>query len=232
MRINLRQFNKEKVIWLSEHKCKHGHSYLEHPQCYYEEHPDMIFNEKICFLDIEAGGGLQADFAVVLSWCIKGFGEKDIHYDYLKLEDLKNVRKTGEFDKPDKRLLESLVKTLLCYNRVVTHYGSRFDLPFVRSRCLYSGVEFPDYGSLYQDDTWRWAKYKLKLSSNRQANVMRFLYGDTEKTAIKQKHWIGALFGDKKSIEYIVAHNKIDVIELEKVWLKLLPYVRITKTSI
>lgn len=61
---------------------------------------------------------------------------------------------------------------------------------------------------------------------------MRALTGSTEKTHIDYRYWIGGVRGDKKSLAYILDHNEKDVIELEKIWLKLRDYVRKNNSSI
>ena len=245
--MNYRQLNKERLIailereeWMKTHRCRHGHTYAEHPQCLYDEHPEMalnlnnpeeVFGEKICFLDIEASN-LKADFGVPLSWHMTDMKDDSVVHDFITIEDMEEVKKTGEFDRPDKRMLKNFVDKVIQYNRVVTHYGTYFDLPFLRSRCIYDDIPFPEYGTLYQDDVWKWARHKLCISSNRQKNISKFFYGESEKTEIKHKHWLGYFFGDIESINYVVKHGDIDVMELKHNWLKLLPYVRITKTSI
>jgi uncharacterized protein YprB with RNaseH-like and TPR domain len=100
------------------------------------------------------------------------------------------------------------------FNRIVGHYSSRFDIPFIRTRALYWGLEFPQYGEILQTDTWRLAKDTLCLSSNRQGTIAETILGKSNKTRIDPKHWIKALQGDPAALEYIMKHNKIDVYDL------------------
>ena len=118
------------------------------------------------------------------------------------------------------------------YDRIVTHYGRRFDIPYIRTRALMMDIPFPNFGSIVNDDTWLMARGKLKLNSNRLDVVEKALFGDTPKTRIDFKYWIAGSRGDKKALEYILDHNKKDVESLERVWLKLKDYVSKRNCSI
>ena len=216
---------KGEIVWLHNHYCKHGHNYLEHYTCYEKDHPDKI--EKVGFLDIEATN-LEANFGFMLTYCIKDGNSNQILSGTINQEDIKKY----PVDKPDKGLVEKCVTDMLKFDRIVAHYGRKFDLPFIRTRALIDGVKFPPYKSLAFDDTWRWAKDKLKLNSNRLETVCQTIFGETNKTHIEYKYWVGGSRGDKKSLNYILDHNKKDVIDLERVWRALRDYVNITESSI
>ena len=229
-KINYSRWKKEDFLWAASHKCVHSHTYLEHPQCYlakYGDVPPSQREERIAFLDIEASN-LDANFGVMISWVVKELDKDEVYIDHITKQDIDN----SEFDKPDKRIVQNLINILTQFDRVIGHYSSRFDLPFVRTRALYCGLDFPSYGQLYQDDTWSIVKNKLKLSSNRLDTVAQALFGQTNKTRIEYKYWLGALHGDEESLKYIVEHNRIDVIELEKVWKALHKFARPVKRSI
>jgi len=216
----VKSLTKSEIVWLHTHRCKHGHRYLAHYNCYLAE---VKHKEIIGFLDIETTH-LDANFGVILSWCIK-IGKK-IHSDCITKKDLADPKIL------DKKVVQSCVATMMQCNKIVTHYGSRFDIPYIRTRALSHRVYFPTYGELQQEDTWAMAKNSLKLSSNRQDAVAEILNGHSIKTRFNRKYWMLAMMGDEKSIEYIFEHNKKDVIELEKNYYRLQPYVRKTNRSI
>jgi uncharacterized protein YprB with RNaseH-like and TPR domain len=228
--MDINKLKKEDWLWLFNHRCRHGHRYIEHMACYVQDYGDVPPSqraERVAFFDIEASN-LDANFGIMISWVVKELDKDELYIDHLTQQDII----TSEFDKPDKRITQNLINVLSQFDRVVGHYSSKFDLPFVRTRALYCGLDFPAYGQLYQDDTWSIAKSKLKLNSNRLDTIAQVILGKSDKTRIEYKYWLGALHGDKESIDYIVEHNKIDVIELEKVWKAIHKFQRPAKRSI
>ncbi len=221
MKAPVRSLSKEQLVWLGTHKCKHGHTFLEHYACYMNE--EMHNNERVGFFDIETSG-LQANFAILLSYCIKVRGEDKIYYDTFNEKDLRNGQ--------DYRIVKNCIKDLQNFDRVIGHYSKRFDIPFLRTRALMLGIDFPQFGEMYHTDVWDIAKRKLKLSSNRQGVIAESINEDFSKTRITHKHWLPALQGDKHALEYILDHNKKDVIQLEKNYEKLKSFAKVTKSSI
>lgn len=219
------RLKKDKIVWLGNHHCKHGHTYLEHYECYLNEHKGD--EPKIGFLDIETSN-LDANFGIMLSYCIKDGASNKIYYGVITQEDIKRF----SADQTDKRIVADCIKDMMRFDKVVAHYGRRFDMPYIRTRAIMCKVPFPYYGTLSLDDTWQWARNKLKLNSNRLDTILRSLCGKSEKTHIDFKYWIGGVRGDKKSLNYILDHNKKDVIELEKAYNVLRDYIKETNTSI
>lgn len=219
------RLSKNEIIYLASRRCKHGHTYLEHYQCFIKEVGDKP-GERICFWDIEAND-LVGDYGRLLSWSVKGFDE-DVVSDFITKKD---IRRYGVY-KSDTRIVKSLINKLLEYDRAVGHYSGRYDMPMLRTRAVILGIPFPTYGSLYQGDTWRIMRNKFKLRRNTLDSGLRAFIGSSDKTHIDAETWDKAQFGDPESIKYVVDHNEIDVIETEKLWLKISPYVRITNTSI
>jgi uncharacterized protein YprB with RNaseH-like and TPR domain len=217
----VRSLSKEQLVWLGTNKCKHGHTFLEHYACYMNE--EMHNDERVGFLDIESSG-LKANFAIMLSYCIKVRGEDKIYCDWFNEKDLKNGQ--------DRRIVKNCIRDLGNFDRVIGHYSKRFDIPFLRTRALMLGIDFPQFGELYHTDVWDIAKRKLCLSSNRQGVIAEAINEDFSKTRISHNYWLPALQGDKKALEYIVDHNKRDVVQLEKNYEKLRVFSKITKSSI
>ena len=224
IKMPIHRMKKVELVWMYKHRCKHHHTYLEHYSCYLTEHPNK---QRIGFLDIEASN-LDADYGIMLSYCIKDGASKKIHEGAIRFEDVQKAKAGCE----DKKLCQKLIKDILKYDILVTWYGRKFDVPFIRTRSIICGVDFPSFGSLIHIDAYYFARFRLKLSSNRLENVCRQLLGKTLKTHIQAKYWRGGVRGDKKSLKYILDHNRKDVIDLEKVYYKLLDYARRSDTSI
>jgi len=214
---------KKHLVWLSENYCKHGHPYLDHFNCYQNEHPGGVIQENVGFLDIEATN-LKADFGIVICYCIKPARRDKIISRCIQPKELKSCY--------DKEVVAHLIQKLQYFDRVITHYGSRFDVPFLRSRALSLGLDFPIYKSLWQTDTWNIARRKLCISSNRLGKIANLLGVKEQKTPITSEHWIGALMGKGKSLEYILDHCRKDVLILEEVYNRINQFTPKSKTSI
>lgn len=223
MKAPVHKLRKDQIVKLATQHCAaHRHSYLEHYNCYLREHPETV--ERLAFFDIEASN-LDADYGIMLSWAIKPSDSKEVIGDVLTPAD---VRKGYE----DKRIVQSAIDALGTFDRVITYYGTGFDLPFLRARALIVGVEFPTYGSLKHKDLYYTVKSKFKLSSRRLENACRQLLGATDKTRIEAKYWRDGVRGDAESLKYIYEHNTYDVLDLEKLYNKVVDFSKTNNTSI
>ncbi|MCK4258048.1 MAG: hypothetical protein KAX49_03670 [Halanaerobiales bacterium] len=106
------RLTKKEITWLANHRCKHGHTYLEHYNCYLEENPKGF---KMGFFDIETSG-LKADFGLMYCYCIKEHGKKEIIGRTITQEELRS-------DELDKGVVENCIKDMSKFDVLVTHYG-------------------------------------------------------------------------------------------------------------
>jgi hypothetical protein len=233
---NLKQTTNQQWRWLSEGRCSHRHRYTSHFNCFLKEYN---IQEKIGFLDTEfyvgknSWGKLAGEWGYFLCWDI-GDGKGHDVSDCIRPEELVHFKK-GKIivtDNPDKRIVESCIKEMLKYDRIIHHYGNKCDIPLLRTRALINKVKFPAYGELVMTDLYEIAKNKLTLSSNSQKNISLALFGETEKTAVESRIWINAMRGDQKSLNIILDHCKADVRDLERNAKGLLPYVKKVNRSI
>lgn len=132
----------------------------------------------------------------------------------------------------DKSVVKNCIRDMMLFDKIVTFYGARFDLPFLRTRALVHKIKFPGYGEQRHIDVYFIARGKLRLNSNRLEVVARTILGETQKTKIEYKHWLRGTQGNKRSLAYILDHNKRDVLDLEKVYNVLIGFKRQTNTSI
>jgi uncharacterized protein YprB with RNaseH-like and TPR domain len=183
-------------------------------------------NERVGFLDIETSN-LVADFGIILSYCIKPLGHGK------KIDEARITKKDIREGREDGRVVEKLLRDLTKYDRVVTYYGTRFDIPYVRTRAMVNGVGhlFPSHGVLAHTDLYYVVRSRFKLSSNRLENANRVLLGKTQKTRVDSKYWRGGVRGDRASLEYILDHNRKDVLDLEKLYLHIKRYMRPMRRS-
>lgn len=215
------RLKKAEILWLSKHRCKHKHTFLEHYSCYLKEVESS--SERLGFFDIEASG-LQANFAIMLCYCIKEAGSDKIYQYSVTKKELDTCL--------DKNVVRRCIEDLSKFDKIITFYGSRFDFPFVRTRALVNNIDFPEYGQLFHNDLYYNIRYKFKLHSNRLENACRVLLGKTEKTHVDPNIWLKALRGSKKELDWILDHCQRDVRDLERLYDKVHIFKGKANTSI
>lgn len=223
-----RTLTKEELIYLDENYCKHGHTLWEHWNCYeamkQKDGKMADIKERVGYLDIESSH-LKATFGLVFCYCIKdGLGKKIFE---------RTVTKKELFGKElDKGVIAQCCEDMRQFSRLVTWYGARFDIPFLRTRAEFHGIEFPKNKEIWHTDGWKICHDKMLLHSNRLNVVQEFFGGGSEKTKINPLIWLRAQQGHAPSLKYIRDHCIIDVVELQKVCEKILKYAPRRKTSI
>jgi len=216
------RMRKREVDWLATHYCVHRHRYLDHYNCWLKEHEDEL---KIGFFDIETTN-LKADYGIVLCYCIKPAGKNKILSRTITKADLETREVL------DKEVVRSCIEDMQKFDLIVGHYSTRFDLPYLRSRALSMGLEFPIFGTIAHRDTYYMCRRLLCISSNRLESACRHVLGRTRKTHIDPKHWILALQGNEKALAYILDHCRRDVRDLEDLYFALIGFVKDTRKSI
>ena len=199
------RLKKDKIVWLSTHRCKHGHTYLEHYNCYLTEHPE---ENKIGYFDIESSS-LVADFGFCIGWKI--LDNDDNMYGRMVTKEEVLGLKT-----PDKYLMKELIETLKNFDIMYTYNGTRFDFPFVRTRSVINKLDFPTFGSLKHKDVYYIVKNKFRLHRKSLEVACEMLLGNSNKTHWMGKHWIGAVQGKTESWGFIDDHCEKDVKDLKK----------------
>jgi len=164
--------------------------------------PDVIG-----YLDIEASQ-LNANFGWMYSWAIKTAGKAKVDYAIVTRQEILN----GVLDK---RIIQELVDKIKEFTLIYTYYGSRFDIPFIRTRALEWGIEFPAYGEINHRDLYYLVRSRMKLHRNRLENACDLL-GIKGKTHLEPKMWVLANTGNKEALQYILKHNIYDVKILEE----------------
>ena len=224
--INIARLKKQEILWLFNHKCGHGHNFLEHPNCIEIEKPNMcpVF-EKIGFLDIEASN-LKADFGIVFSYCIKEENGKI----------LERIVSTKELNRGiyDKALIGQLCSDIRTFDRIVVYFGTdnRFDLPFLRTRAVFWEADFPIFKEIKVLDLYPVIKRKFQLHRNRLETACDFFGIPSKAHRLKPDIWFKAMTGQKDALNWILKHNREDVQSLEALYHKVIKYANISDTSI
>lgn len=221
----LKPLTKQEILRLSRTMCEHGHPLLVHPSCLERQ---LGYQEKVGYLDIETSN-FSASFGVVITWCIKEDGGQ-IYEGYLQEEDFQSP--DGQYDK---RILKECVEAMLKFDKLVVYWGKdrRFDIPFLRTRAVSMGLDFPLYQERLVNDLYDIVKNKFKFGRNSLfAACSQFGIGSKD-TPISPQVWMDATVGRKPdAIQTILQHNREDVESTEQLWHRISSFANTPKTSI
>jgi len=141
-----------------------------------------------------------------------------------KWEDEKTIHSlTWDNNQNDKKLLEDFIKIANKADELVAHNGDRFDLPWIRTRCLFHRIDmFPNYVTI---DTLNHARRKFKFNSNRLDYISKFL-GIGSKIGTSYDLWKNiVLNNNKKALKEMVEYCKGDITILEKIHKIMSPHL-------
>lgn len=155
----------------------------------------------------------------VLSWSAKWLGDdpkKIMYMDQRKVKDVRN----------DKKIVSELWKLLDEADIVVGHNSDSFDVKKMNARFMHHGMKPPS--SYRKMDTKKLAKKHFNFTSNKLAYL-------TDKFCTKYKKlshakypgfalWSECLKGNKEAWDEMMRYNEVDVLSLEELFLKLLPW--------
>lgn len=124
----------------------------------------------------------------------------------------------------DSKVVKLIAELLTEADEVVSHNGDKFDIPWVRGRCLKHGHPLPP--RLVSQDTCALAKRLFNLNANRLDYIAQYLgFGGKMATGGFGLWRSVVLDKDEAALAKMVAYCKRDVDLLEAVWNKMKPYV-------
>lgn len=210
------RLKKDQIIWLANHKCKHGHTYLEHYNCYLKEWPSQPL---VGFFDIEnSWANFKADACIMLSYAIKVQGKDIVLGRGITREELLSKDE-------DRQLVRECVADFSKFDLIYGFYSTKHDVPFLRTRAIIHNIPFPKYGTIKHKDIWYTLRSKFKFTSNRLDWACEQILGASRKTKGSPEIWRRAQQGNQKALDYIADHNVRDVEELEKLTDKVIEYM-------
>lgn len=123
----------------------------------------------------------------------------------------------------DKAMLKEFLKVANEADELVGHNGDRFDLTWIRTRCLFHGIPvFPNYVTI---DTLKFARQKFRFNSNRLDYIGKFL-GIGQKLHTGFHLWSDIVLNKcQKSMDKMVRYCKQDVLLLQEIHQKLNTYL-------
>jgi len=170
---------------------------------------------RLGYLDIESTN-LKANIGLMLSWAIKTRDKREVRHDMITKQELFD----GVYDQ---RIVQTLIDALNQYDLIFTYYGTGFDIPFIRTRAMEYNLRFPVFREVSHKDLYYLVRSKMQLHRSSLKAATQFL-GIGGKTNLDPKIWRGAMYGDPKSLKYVLDHNIADVRILERLHKKIEEY--------
>lgn len=130
---------------------------------------------------------------------------------------------TWDKHQSDKKMLQEFAKVLESADEVIGHNSDRFDLTWIRTRCLKHGIRIsPDFVSI---DTLKAARSKFRFNSNKLDYIGKFLDAG-QKIPTGFGLWKAVVMDkDADSLKKMVRYCRNDVVLLEKIYQKMSPYL-------
>jgi uncharacterized protein YprB with RNaseH-like and TPR domain len=142
---------------------------------------------------------------------------------YKWADDDKIYSLSWDDNQDDKKLLEKFIQIANEADELVGHNGDKFDLPWIRTRCLYHKIDmFPNYTTT---DTLKHARSRFRFNSNKLDYIAKFL-NIGEKIHTSYDLWKNiVLHKNPESLKEMIEYCKQDVKLLEQVYNILSPYI-------
>ncbi len=180
---------------------------------------------KILFLDIETSptiadvwGLWQQNVGLnqirengrILCWAAKWRGDKKVHFGSVR-------------DSSEKVMLHDIHRLVSEADCIVHYNGKKFDVPTLNREWLRHGFKPP---APHKDiDLLETAKRRFRFISNKLAYVSQYLGIGAKEPHNGHEVWVGCMAGDKKAWAVMERYNKQDVVLLERLYDKLLPWL-------
>lgn len=185
---------------------------------------------RIAFVDIETSPNLGYVWAkyeqdvleykkewTILAFAVKYLGEKKVHT--YGLPDFPMYKKDRENDRD---LVKKLWEVFDGADVVVAHNGDRFDIPKANARFIFHGLDRPS--PFKAMDTKKMAKRSFMFNSNKLDDLGEYLNVGRKLSTGGFSLWMKCMSGDKKAWAKMKKYNGQDVVLLEKIYLKFLPW--------
>lgn len=171
-----------------------------------ETSPDVVMTWRIGFKININHDSILKERAIICA-CWSWDGEDKVHYAH------------WDKDQDDKVVLIPLLKAINEADEIVYHNGERFDMPWVKTRCLFH--KLPTLPTHKGVDTLQWARRKFYFNSNKLDYIARFLgIGGKLKTGFGL--WKAVVLDHcPKAMKKMVRYCQYDVVLLKKVWRRL-----------
>lgn len=151
----------------------------------------------------------------MLCWSAKWLYEEEVLGDALT-----SMEATLE---EDERIVRSLYDLICKADIIVAYNGKNFDIPYMNQRFLV--YDLPPYAPVQVIDPYETAKQVFKFSSNKMDNIATQL-GLQNKIKTDFSLWKDCVQGDGDALEEMLKYNKQDVVVLEEIYCRILPWIK------
>jgi Zn ribbon nucleic-acid-binding protein len=150
----------------------------------------------------------------ILSWAAKWLGNDEVYVSSL-------------YDSPEyepgmeqsSSMMEELWRLMDDADFIVAHNGDRFDIKRINSEFLL--LDLPPPSPYKTIDTLKIAKRAFGFDSNKLEYLLPTLVGTEKGSSGGMETWIGCLKGQPEAWEKMIKYNVQDVVELERLYLKI-----------
>lgn len=147
----------------------------------------------------------------VLCWAAKWLGTEEVMFD-------------SSFQSGHKTMLNRIHRLLNEADAVVHYHGTKFDIPTLNKEFVIHEMNPP--APYKQIDLLKVAKKEFKFPSNKLSYVAEALGVGQKVKHIGHELWIRCMSKDPEAWEMMKEYNMGDVILLEKVYYRLLPWIK------
>ena len=165
---------------------------------------------------IPAENIIKERYVVCASW--KTLGEPEVY----AVSTLDAPRRFKKDPSDDFYVIKTLHHVLSQSDVIIAHNGDAYDIKFTETRMLKHGLE--PLPPILKIDTLKAARDRFLFNANNLDYLGNFL-GVGRKKPTTSGLWLRVLQGDPEAIQEMVGYNKQDVLLLERVFLKLQPYM-------
>lgn len=145
-----------------------------------------------------------------LCWSAKWYGTREVMFD-------------SRFISSNKKMLKGIHKLLEEADAVIHYNGNKFDIPTLNKEFLLEGMRPP--APAKQIDLLRVCRSRFRFPSNRLDYVANAL-GLGKKKKTDHKLWVDCMKNDSVAWKKMEAYNKHDVRLLERVYDRVLPWIK------
>lgn len=151
----------------------------------------------------------------MLCWSAKWLYSEEVLGDCLTPEEART--------EDDKRIVNSLYNLVTEADILVAYNGRNFDIPYMNQRFLHWML--PPYVPSHIVDPYETAKSVFRFSSNKMDAIATQL-GLQNKIKTDFTLWKGCMIGNKECLDYMLKYNKQDVVVLEEIYCRFLPWIK------
>lgn len=151
------------------------------------------------------------DSSYTMCWSAKWHGRRGVSYSSLRTDT-------------EEQMIAKIWHLLDEADAVVHYNGTKFDIPTLNKEFLKHGM--PPPSPYKQIDLLLVARKTFRFPSNKLDYVAQALGVGSKVKNISHELWIKCMAGDVKAWKQMERYNKQDVVLLEEVYLKMLPWIK------